>query len=112
MTAKYSPGPWTIEMGTDDEARTWVSIVSPDCIVADIRGAVHVEGWGFNRNMDDARLIASAPKVLEALKGLARAVATTDVAAALLIEAVAAWASVGEALAIAETAIAEAEGRS
>ena len=63
MSTKHTPGPWTVER--DGPNRKWL-INAEDFAVATCDGAIrHQEA--------DARLIAAAPELLEALKWTARA---------------------------------------
>lgn len=59
MSSKHTPGPWSLQ-----ESATHVRIVG-----ADGENIWH-EDKRCPRVMDDARLIASAPEMLEALRGL------------------------------------------
>jgi hypothetical protein len=60
MKAQHTPGPWRAE-------------VQPDCSIARIYGPKHSDGGEYaalfeTSNHANARLIASAPELLEALK--------------------------------------------
>lgn len=61
MTTKHTPGPWA----TEGNGRYYASVRAPSRMVADMRiigGAVDAE------NTANARLIAAAPDLLEALE--------------------------------------------
>ena len=63
--AAHTPGPWTIELG--DQTRT-SEIWAGDMIVADVHGHV------TRGSHADARLIAAAPELLEALQHIMRCI--------------------------------------
>ena len=67
MKTQHTPGPWFIEQRTDDNGATHCRITASDG-----------HGWSGNRYMSvsgcidehDARLIAAAPELLEALQSV------------------------------------------
>ena len=70
MNAKHTPGPWTAEFGIDQ-------MVSMDTTVCSIPAAGTRGGWFIFSPADDngeaeanARLIAAAPDLLEALRAI------------------------------------------
>ena len=60
MTSKHTPGPWSVEHDFMDESA--FAILSDDCVVATAWGNDHVDA--------NAHLIAAAPDMLEALRGV------------------------------------------
>ena len=72
MTVKHTPGPWRVEVDTDPEAsweRKWPTINAEKYEV------VGCEGFygDYETDMANARLIAAAPDLLEALQRLLNA---------------------------------------
>ena len=59
MNTKHTPGPWTVETGS-----FYVSIRAPSRMVGDTRV---IGGKPDDENLANARLIAAAPDLLEAL---------------------------------------------
>ena len=65
MTTKHTPGPWSIDLEWhSDEHPEWRSVIGP---IADDYSRMMVSGHIGEAN---ARLIAAAPELLEALKAL------------------------------------------
>ncbi len=64
----FTPGPWTFEKGdtyTDDGGEESYLVLGPGkCFIAE------VSETGEGNALDDARLIAAAPELLEALKAM------------------------------------------
>ena len=62
MTASHTPGPWVAEFHGDDAS---IEIWAESALIADVHS--HVFG---SHGQDDARLMAAAPDLLEALETL------------------------------------------
>lgn len=73
LEVKYTPGPWTIT-GRKDRDWLFAEIVSEGAglMVAEIRGATFIDGIEHAEHSANARLIAAAPEMLEALKLIQR----------------------------------------
>lgn len=64
--AQHTPGPWRASQGTS--APRMAHVWSPDeRIIADVWNVPHTQGA---QALADARLIAAAPELLQALKGI------------------------------------------
>ena len=68
----HTPGPWEIKLSRDDEG-TLCHIGTPDKIARCGQHVCQINGWGFDYDADkeqqaNARLIAAAPDMLEALE--------------------------------------------
>lgn len=61
MTTKHTPGPWRYEAGRDGR---------PPYVIRRTEGGFVVVGMTADRQEADARLIAAAPELLEALQKL------------------------------------------
>lgn len=61
MTTKHTPGPWRYEPGRDGR---------PPYVIRGTEGGFVVVGMTADRQEADARLIAAAPELLEALSVL------------------------------------------
>ena len=61
MTA-HTPGPWKVEVNPDDVSEVW-GIVS-----AEGKEIVETDAGFYPPSLNDARLIAAAPELLEALR--------------------------------------------
>ena len=59
MKLKHTPGPWKAVKTEDVESRLDILIQSEDNIII---------GWAYRDETENARLIAAAPEMLEALK--------------------------------------------
>ena len=94
MTTKHTPGPWTFVQGGSGDWPTWNVRIG--------RGMITLPPGEDMRVMDaNARLIAAAPDLLEALKKIAKIedkMVGSD------------WEEIEEARAIARAAVAKAEG--
>lgn len=79
MNKKYTPGPWFVEEPNLDpeygemEKTTW-SIRAPGTNGFISFELATLSGWNPDKDDYDARLIAAAPELLEALQGLVKAV--------------------------------------
>lgn len=69
MKPKHTPGPWVIENGYDGEGQC---IVSTDTEYGDCVCITKSLDQDFEGNEANARLIAAAPEMLEALETLSR----------------------------------------
>lgn len=77
MEHKHTPGPWTVEPPSDSEPdydkreKDYWSIRAPgpnDCISHEV---ARLSGWSIDRDEHTARLIASSPRMFEALEIIA-----------------------------------------
>jgi hypothetical protein len=77
MTTRHTPAPWVLTIRpAEHDADFTVAEIEPDRAV-DYRGAVarmqsaeHIDGIGKDELIANARLIAAAPEMLAALRGL------------------------------------------
>jgi len=67
MSASHTPGPWRVETTLTD-SRLFVYGVEEGSLIA----TVHGPALGVTNNEPNARLIAAAPALLEALKHIAK----------------------------------------
>lgn len=67
--SKHTPGPWRVstDSRTDEEGLTYVSGLNIESDAGEIVGCEGIEAWKDNAEAN-ARLIASAPDLLEALQ--------------------------------------------
>lgn len=77
MTTKHSPAPWTIEMGYYESDRVYGIRDANGCKIIETDTGI------YGPELEDARLIAAAPELLEACKAQHEAI---DRLFALLIE--------------------------
>lgn len=113
MSTQHTKGPWAVfkHYASDDPASRYASyrLVGTGQFetIAEVRhGHEEIDG-----DVDaNAHLIAAAPDLLEALDGLARAVNTNELAAAMACHSVESFANVADALKPALAAIAKARG--
>lgn len=61
MTTKHTPGPWRYEAGRDGR---------PPYVIRGTEGGFVVVGMTADRQEADARLIAAAPELLQALEAI------------------------------------------
>ena len=68
MNTQHTPGPWEVKIGTEDDdwAHQWPTIEAKNYVVVGTEGIYQ----DFDTDMANARLIAAAPDLLEALQDL------------------------------------------
>lgn len=69
--AQHTPGPWVLERRPEYQGFAHLVggwIVADGELIAEVRGAVEIDGREHTSNLANARLIAAAPKLLFALK--------------------------------------------
>ncbi|MDE2107557.1 MAG: hypothetical protein KGL39_60755 [Patescibacteria group bacterium] len=118
MSAKFTPGPWRLDVNLY-QATIWGKTAKGDMKIADLRGWGHLTGVGGLRlsgeqaaEIQDAtgHLIAAAPDLYEALKAMLEADAYAD-AEGIVTFSSSDTESGQKALALARAALAKAEAR-
>lgn len=113
---KHTPGPWTAEVritGKNRNGRQWVVCAGPEAKRYSPVAQVY-QAWPSSKTEADARLLAAAPELLEALRPLAAwAALRPDGAedAEVILHAAGCWPVTWGDASRAAAAIAKAEGR-
>jgi hypothetical protein len=69
MSAKYTPGPWAVNHAGDSKGISEVFVYAPHCGVDDVSVAADIVDPVTSQPSEaNARLIAAAPELLEALQ--------------------------------------------